>query len=219
MSLQDDIYALQQKSMAKMPPDVLQTMMAATKKLVEGNIVEKAKQIGDAAPAFSLPNMEGETISSKNFLKRGALVINFYRGAWCPYCNLELKALDDVHEQIRENGASLISISPNLPEITRKHYEENPFSFEILSDEGNRVAREYGLVFRLADELIPIYKQFGIKITEFDGNDSYEIPIPATYIVNPAGTIIHAFVNADYTKRMNPEEIITILGKLNDPTN
>ncbi len=142
------------------------------------------------------------------------MVISFYRGAWCPYCNLELKALDDAIERIRSSGAELVAISPNTQEKSAQFASENPFKFDLLCDVGNEVARRFGLVFELAEELRPIYKQFGIDIPAHNGDERYEIPIPATYIVHTDGSIVHAFVDADYTKRMEPDEIVAILKKM-----
>ncbi len=213
MSLLEQIKAMQVESLPQIPADTLKTMLAATERLVASGIDSNALQAGQQAPAFSLSNTRGELISLNALLAKGPVVINFYRGSWCPYCNLELKAYDNALPAIRDLGAEFISISPNLREKSAEFVAENPFSFNILSDEGNGVARQYGLVFSLADELRPIYEQFGINIPELDGDDSYELPMPATYIVDTKGTIIHAFVDADYTKRMEPDEVIEILKK------
>jgi peroxiredoxin len=215
MQLIEEIRAMQEKLLPQIPVDTLEIMMAATEKLIASGIINKALHAGQQAPDFALSNTQGKLVSLAALLGKGPVVINFYRGSWCPYCNLELKAYQDVLPAIRDLGATLISISPNLLEKSAEFVAENPFSFDILSDEGNSVAREYGLVFTLAEELRPIYEQFGINIPELDGDDSYELPIPATYVVDADGLIIHAFVDADYTKRMEPNEVVDILKKHN----
>jgi len=214
MSLKSDIAAMQQEMIPNIPEDVLNTMLSATGDMVKSGVAEKAKNRGDKAPSFTLPNVKGDEVSLEKLLKNGPVVISFYRGAWCPYCNLELKALQDAVGKIRELGATLVSISPNLREKSAAFVEQNPFDFDILSDEGNNVARQYGLVITVAEELRPIYDKFGIDIPEHDGSDSYEIPIPATYIVDTGGMIADAYVNADYTTRMEPDDIIERLKTL-----
>jgi peroxiredoxin len=214
MRLADEIKRAQEEMIPNIPAEALSTMMAATEKLVRSGIAEKAKKRGERVPEFTLKNLKGEEISSAALLMEGPLVINFYRGAWCPYCNLELKALENVMGKIKKAGATLVAISPNLSEKSSQFVSANPFSFEIVSDEGNRVADKFGLVFTLAEELRPIYKGFGIDLTEYDGNDSYTLPIPATYVVDRDGTIVHSFVDADYTKRMEPDEVVEALEKL-----
>jgi len=214
MKLADEIKMAQDKMIPNIPTEALSAMMAATEQLVVSGMAERAKKRGEKTPEFTLRNLRGEEISSAALLGEGPLVINFYRGAWCPYCNLELKALDNVVGEIKKLGANLIAVSPNLPEKSTQFVEETPFSFEILSDEGNRVAERFGLAFTLAEELRPIYKGFGIDLTEYDGNDSFTLPIPATYVVDRDGTIVHSFVDADYTKRMEPGEIVEVLETL-----
>ncbi|RMF69279.1 MAG: AhpC/TSA family protein, partial [Calditrichaeota bacterium] len=208
MSLREDIERMQKETLPGIPAETLQVMRAATEKLVKSGLAERAKRAGDPAPDFSLPNTRGEQVSLNQQLQKGPVVLSFYRGAWCPYCNLELKALDNAVERIRSLGAELFAISPNTQEKSAQFAAENPFKFDLLCDVGNEVARQFGLVFQLADELRPIYEQFGIDLPAYNGDDRYEIPIPATYIMEPNGTIVHAFVDADYTKRMEPDEIV-----------
>ncbi|MFQ5709171.1 MAG: peroxiredoxin-like family protein [bacterium] len=214
MSLREDIERMQKEMLPGIPAETLQVMRAATEKLVKNGIAERTKKAGEKAPDFSLPNTRGAQVSLNQQLQKGPVVISFYRGAWCPYCNLELKALDDAVERIRGLGAELLAISPNTQEKSAEFAAENPFKFDPLCDVGNEVARRFGLVFELPQELRPIYAQFGIDIPAYNGDDRYEIPIPATYIVDTEGTIVHAFVDADYTKRMEPDEIVAILEKL-----
>ncbi|MFQ5354314.1 MAG: peroxiredoxin-like family protein [Thermodesulfobacteriota bacterium] len=214
MSLKDDIAMMQKEMLPSIPEKFLKMMTSATEELVRSGIAGRAKKAGETAPAFSLINTGGERISSEELLRKGPLVINFYRGSWCPYCNLELKTFEDSIEDIRTLGADLVSISRNLREKSEELTEENPFSFHILSDEGNAVARQFGLVFTLAEELRPIYKQFGIDLQEYDGNNSNELPMPATYVVERDGLIVHAFVDADYTKREEPGTILEVLKKI-----
>ena len=214
MTLAEEIRKMQEEMLPNVPAETLNTMMETTRRLVESGIAEQALHSGSVAPDFELPDPAGNRFHLAEALGRGPVVLNFYRGGWCPYCNLELKALDRVTPRIRELGATVVSISPNLPERSAELVQDNPFSFPVLCDVDLKVARQYGLVFRLADELRPIYLEFGIDLPAFDGNDRYELPMPATYVVGDDGIIHHDFVDADYTRRMEPDEILQALQRL-----
>jgi len=211
MTLKQMIADLQAETLPNIPPEVLQTMIQATQELVASGIAGQAVQPGEQAPGFTLSNTRGESVSLAPLLEKGPVVLNFYRGAWCPYCNLELKALHDALPEISALGASLLSISPNVMEKSAAFAAANPFDFDILIDVDNKVANQYRLVFTLADKLRPIYDQFGIDLPVFDGNDRFELPMPATYVVRPDGAIAAGFVHEDYTQRMEPADIIECL--------
>jgi len=214
MKLKQMIEDFQVQALPGIPPEVLQTMMRATRNLEEAGIAGKAILAGEKAPMFTLPNTRGEPVELSTLLGRGPVVLNFYRGAWCPYCNLELKALNDALPGIRARGADLVSISPNLLEKSAAFVQENPFGFDILSDRDNRVAREYRLVYTLAEALRPLYAAWGIDLPDFDGNDRFELPMPATYVVGTDGSVVAGFVHEDYTRRMEPADIIASLDRL-----
>ncbi|MDT8398069.1 MAG: peroxiredoxin-like family protein [Pseudomonadales bacterium] len=214
MSLRDDIQELQQDFLQRMPKETVDLIMGATDRLVRTGIAEKSLKEGDKLPAFSLPDATGTPLSSSALLQAGPLVINFYRGGWCPYCNLELRAFQQALPEINALGAQLVAISPNLPDQSLSSIEKHALSFPVLSDVGNELARQCGLVFALDAALRPLYQQFNIDIAAFNGDDSYELPIPATYVVASDGTIKLAFVDADYSKRLDPLDVIEALRQL-----
>jgi peroxiredoxin len=214
MTLKQMIADMQAETLPNIPQDILQTMMQASLELIKTGIAGQALQVGEQAPEFTLPNTRGESVSLSSLLENGPVVLNFYRGAWCPYCNLELKALHDALPEITALGASLVSISPNVLEKSAAFAAENPFGFDILSDVDNVVAKKYRLVFTLSDKLRPIYAQFGIDLPAFDGNERFELPMPATYVLHSDGTIAADFVYEDYTQRMEPSAIIECLEKV-----
>ena len=218
MSLLEQIKEFQKGFLEQVPEETLKIMQSTTEKLIKTGIVEKCLKEGDAIPAFSLPNAKNEMVSSDTMLGKGPLVINFYRGAWCPYCNLELRAYQEVLPEIIDLGAQLVAISPNLPDNSLSSIEKHSLTFEVLSDIGNKISRQFGLVFTLDAQLQPLYKQFGIDIPATNGDESYELPIPATYVVNSDGIIRLAFVDADYTKRLDPNEVIQALRNLSRKT-
>ena len=147
-------------------------------------------------------------------LATGPVVISFYRGAWCPFCTLEIQALGESVKAIEDIGASLLAISPQSLEAACKTAEDNGIPFDLLSDERNDVAREFGIVFHLQDEIQSIYKEFGLDLALVNGDDSFDLPVPATYILDGDGTIRLAFVDPDYTRRLDPSEIINTLREL-----
>ena len=211
MSLREDISKLIEQSSKNIPPETLNIMSADTERLKQSGIIDKNLKIGDKIPSFSLPNVKGETITSAELLNRGPLVLSFYRGGWWPYCNLELRALQLVLPAIESFGAQLVAVSPNLPDKSLSAAEKNDLTFEVLSDVRNHVAREFGLLFTLAENLRPIYESFGIDIPAFNGDDSFELPMPATYVIDTNGIITHVFVDPDYTRRLEPTEIVEII--------
>ncbi len=214
MNLQDQITEFQKEFLKDVPDEVLKIILQATEKLAQSGIKNNSLKVGDKAPSFSLPGVNGKPVSSIQLLEKGPLILNFYRGGWCPYCNLELKAYQEILPEIKGLGAQLVAISPNMPDKSLSTIEKNSLTFKVLSDVGNKVTRKFGLLFTLDDNLRPIYKQFGINITEDNGDDSYELPFPATYVVNYDGTIVLAFVDADYTKRLDPMEVLKTLKTL-----
>ncbi len=214
MLLKDEIQKMQEAMLPQIPEDVLKLLFSKIEELVNSGIAERTLNEGDEIPQINLPNAVGKTINVNSMLKDGPVVISFYRGAWCPYCNLELKALQNALPEIKSLDAQLIAISPNTPDNSISSIEKHGLEFEVLTDAGNKIAKEFRLVFNLAEELRPIFKQFNFDVPKYNGDESWELPIPATYIVNTDGKIVHAFVNADYTKRMEPTEIISKLKEL-----
>ncbi|NEQ99364.1 MAG: AhpC/TSA family protein [Cyanothece sp. SIO2G6] len=214
MSLTQDLTNLQANNRAQLPADVATTMAQATEDLANSGIVDRSLKLGDMLPAIALLNATGQTVDIQALLANGPVVMTFYRGGWCPYCNLELRAYQQVLPEIKALGATLVAITPETPDNSLSTTEKNELEFEVLSDVGNQVARQIGLVFTLPKSLRPIYTSFGIDVPAHNGDQNFELPLAATYVINPDGTVIHAFVDADYTKREEPEIIVNVLKKL-----
>jgi len=205
----DEIKKYQEGFRVKVPQEVQDKMLVATKRLEDAVISKNALQVGDSAKDFTLPNAVGNNVSLDEVLSNNDFaVVSFYRGAWCAYCNLELKALQEKNDELKALGAKLVAISPQSPDASLTTKEKNELTFEVLSDTNNDIAKEYGLVFSLAEELRPIYLSFGINIPENNDDDSYEIPMPATYVINKNKEILFSFIDEDYTKRCEPQDII-----------
>ena len=215
MSLQDKLDAFKADFEGKKaPPEVVAVMHKATADLIASGQAERTLKVGARAPTFALPNAHGELVRSADLLARGPLVLTFYRGIWCPYCNMDLQAIEAAAEEIRALGASLVAISPQTAPNRRRSERENALSFPILSDHGNSVANEFGLRFRLPDDLIAVYKGFGNDLTVGNGEDSWTLPMPARYVIATDGVIAYAEVNPDYTRRPDPSELLPVLRRL-----
>ncbi|WP_455217645.1 peroxiredoxin-like family protein [Kaarinaea lacus] len=186
----------------------------AFQRLHDSDVGAKAKKNGQQAPDFSLPDINGKETRLTTLLESGPVVISFYRGGWCPFCNLEFKALHERLDEIRQLGATLVGISPELPDVSRKTVSEHQIDFPVLCDVGNKVADLYGLAMVVDEAIRPLYQKWGIDLPAANGDESFVLPIPATYIIDQNGIIRAAYVDRDYTKRMEPSEIISALQNL-----
>ncbi|MFM0624752.1 peroxiredoxin-like family protein [Paraburkholderia xenovorans] len=193
------------------PPEIHPIMERATAELVASGQAERALKAGDAAPEFILNDPDGKPVSSTELLKRGALVISFYRGVWCPYCNLELTALEEALPSFKAEGANLVAISPQNAVNSRKSVRTNKLSFPILSDTHNDVAAAFGIRFALPDYLVELYKNLKNDLPAFNGDNSWTLPMPARYVIGQDGTILYAEVNPDYTHRPEPQDMLPVL--------
>jgi len=215
VSLKQEIEAFSQSMAGQIPQDALTVMQDASTTLQRSGIAGQALKAGDVAPDFDLPEVGGGRVQLADALLTGPVVISFYRGAWCPYCNLEMQALQRALPEIEACGAQLLTIAPELPEHAGELRDKGNLTFPLLHDRDNNLARKFGLVFELPEALRSVYANFGIDLAASQGNGRFELPMPATYIVAQNGTIVHAFVDTDYTKRMEPAEIIDILKRYN----
>ncbi|MEM8778304.1 MAG: peroxiredoxin-like family protein [Cyanobacteria bacterium P01_G01_bin.49] len=214
MNLTDELKHLQEQFKAKQPEEVKKVMASATNDLIRQGIAQNSLKCGDTMPNFRLSNALGKTRELQDLLQKGTVIISFYRGGWCPYCNLELRTLQQYLPQFQALGANLVAISPETPDNSLSTTEKNELTFEVLSDVGNQFAKTLGLVFTLPEALRPIYQNFGIDLAAYNGDNSFELPIPATYVVTQDTKIVEAFIEPDYTKRLDPEAIISTLENL-----
>ena len=211
MSLKAQIDAFNVQKEANLPADVLALMNTTNEELIAQHIRNNALQVGDKIENFILPNHLGKNIELADLLDKGPVVVSFYRGAWCPYCNLELKALNDFLPQFKTKSAQLVAISPQLPDQTLTTAQKNELEFDVLSDVGNKVAQQFGLLFTLDKRIQELYTGFGIDFEHTYGDKTYQLPLPATYVINQEGVITYAFLNEDYTLRAEPSDVMTAL--------
>jgi peroxiredoxin len=173
-----------------------------------GRVAGKALRRGQVSPRFALPSATGAIVSLEERLAYGPNIVTFYRGGWCPYCNIALRALQSRLPEIKSLGGSLIAISPEVPDQSLSTTEKLALEFDVLSDADNSVARLFGLVYRISDAARERLQAFGRDLVAHNGTDSWELPITATYVINQEGLIVFDHVDADYRERLDPATVV-----------
>jgi peroxiredoxin len=219
MSLQDRLDALKAaftggQFPVKPTAAQLSAMDRATDELIAGGQAQRALKAGDRAPDFTLADPDGKSVSSHDLLAQGPLVVSFYRGVWCPYCNLDLQALQAALPEIAARGGNIVAISPQTAPNSRRSQRDNKLTFPILSDAGSEVAAAFGIRFALPDYLIDVYKQFKNELPAFNNDPSWVLPMPARFVIDGDGLVAYAEVNPDYTQRPDPSELLPVLDRL-----
>lgn len=217
MTLQDKLDAFRDNFETNIAPaEAVAIIHRTTDELIATGQADRALKAGDRAPNFALTDTDGKTVRSADLLASGPIALSFYRGVWCPYCNIELQALEEAADAVRATGASLIAVTPQAAPSSRKAQRDNHLSFPVLTDAGNTLADAFGLRFRLQDDLIALYTGFGIDLPGTNGDDSYTLPMPARYVIGTDGVIAYAEVNPDYTRRPDPAEMLVVLAGLRE---
>jgi peroxiredoxin len=212
MSLKEQLAQYRAGWRKRVPADRQAIMERHIEQLRTGAIARTMLKVGDRAPAIVLRNAKGEIIDIGALRKKGPVIITFYRGGWCPYCNLELKAFQDILPEIKAAGASLVAISPEKPDGTLSTVEKNALAFEVLSDVGQKVGRAFSLVYQFTEELCSAYRGFGLDIPAQNGAPGeWALPVSATYVIDRDGTIIYAYTDVDYRDRADPRDVLDLL--------
>jgi len=215
MNLKEELGAFAQQMSENAPKEVLETMGAEIGKLLESSIVKTALKVGATVPEFELTDSDGNHVSLDSLVQNSSVVISFNRGNWCPFCNIEFKHLQESVNPIKNSGNNLVVISPQLPEKSKELKSQNGFEFPILYDKGNEVAKKFGIAFTLAEPLRPIHEAFGMDIPAHNGNSSFELPVPATYVINQNKEVVYASINPNWMERAEPDEYLNFLKKGN----
>jgi peroxiredoxin len=192
-------------------PEVWDAYRALIRDLKASEMIKASVKAGDRMPDFALPNVEGSIVSASELLARGPVVLSFFRGGWCPYCTLELAALQAALPDIEGLGVSLVAITPDSGRALAADKSDNRLSYEVLCDVDLGVGLAFGIIFRVPDTIRTLYRRLGIDLGERHGNDAWFLPLPATYIVAPDGLILHAELEPDFKKRMEPASILQLL--------
>jgi peroxiredoxin len=206
------IFAERKETIAKYVPfDVLAVHARTVAWLRAQELVSKALRVGANVPEFELSDQNGKRISSSGLLAAGKLVICFIRGRWCPFCVGQMEAMNYIAPQVATAGATLVAISPQTEKQAFFMRDQHKLSFPLLADAHNEIARQFGLAYRVPEEQQGLYRSTFVNLPFVNGDASWELPIPATYVVDPSGTIIFASVNEDFTERPEPLEILSFL--------
>jgi len=209
MNLTEELRKASKGFKEKAPQEVKNEMLKAHEEIVAKKIGNESIAVNDIFPDFELSNQTNKKITLTQLLKeKKFLIISFYRGGWCPYCNLELRALQEKKSEFDSLGAGLVAITPEKPDQSLSTSEKNNLSFEVLSDDQSELAQKIGISFELPENLKPIYEKFGIDIPKHNGENNFTLPIPATFLVGTDKKILYAFKELDYTLRLDLEEII-----------
>jgi peroxiredoxin len=216
MKLQEKLDAFTSELIARgeIPEPIVAQLMNGIKEQIDSGKADRALKAGDQAPSFTLKDPDGGSVSSATLLRRGPLVVSFYRGVWCPYCNLELQALEEARADIEARGASLVAVSMQNAVNSRKSARENKLGFPILIDADGVVAAEFGLRYSLSPAMIELNKMLGTDLEAINGESSWSLPMPGRYVIGHDGVIAYAEVNPDYTHRPDPSDLFPVLDQL-----
>lgn len=223
-TLQQRLDALRKAEEQSLPAEAFAELNKQKQELAESDLIFNSAKVGDYVQNFVLPDGAGRRAELKRLLKKGPVVLVFFRGNWCDYCKLQLSALHNAYPHVKAAGGQLVAISPQNLDQTLAAYEANSSLFNVLSDMGNVVARRFGITFRMSANLMKVYKKFWkIDLSKYyDADDTDIIPAPATFVIDVTGQITFAFVNPDYTKRASLTDVIQAVRasrhpSLNDP--
>ena len=214
MTLREELATRYQQGKLDLPQETRDMYERALASLASSGIAERALAVGDTATDFELPNAHGEPVRLSELLEAGPVILSFYRGQWCPFCNLELQALQRAMTDVEAVGATLVAVSPNKPDITMTTIEKHALTFPVLSDHDNAVARQFNLVYEMTSENIENYRAKGRDIPTWNGTDKWELPIPATYVIDQEFVIRYAFVDTNHRVRAEPAEVVAVAAGL-----
>ena len=217
MTLSKELAERAAQGFTALPKHTQEMYQRALADLEESGVADRALGEGDTAPDFELPNAVGETVRLSELLSAGPVVLSFYRGQWCPFCNLELRALQQAMTDIEAAGATLVAVSPNTPDTSLTTVEKHALTFPVLSDHDNLVAKQFNLVYEMTEENIENYREKGRDIPAMNGVDKWELPIPATYVIDRDRVIRYAYVDANHRRRAEPSEVVAAAARLTTP--
>jgi peroxiredoxin len=205
---------MNQAMASQAPAEVLDGFAAAAQRLGAVDFASRAPQVGDRAPEFALPDQTGEEVNLSALLREGAVVLIFYRGEWCPYCNLQLRTFQACRDEIASRGAQLVAISPQTPEHSLSMAEKNGLAFPVLSDAGAHVIDRYGLRYEVDAETRALYDAVGNDVAAHNGPGGSVLPAAATFVIRSDAEVRYARVTGNWTDRAEPSDVLAVLDEL-----
>jgi peroxiredoxin len=199
-----------EKASKSAPPDRLRAYEQGIEEVRKSGVTDKALKVGDRAPDFELTNATGKKVKLSVLAARGPVVLTWYRGGWCPYCNIALRGFQKSLSSFRAAGATLVALSPETPDNTLGTAEKDHLEFEVLSDRGLKVAHAFGIAYKIP-KVVATQSKGHLDLAKYNGDDSGDLPLGATYVVDRGGIIRYAFVDSDYRKRAEPSDVLAVL--------
>jgi peroxiredoxin len=210
-SLAKQIENLNNELSKQVPQEVLEIFEKSIADLKTQNIENGSIKVGAIVAPFSLLNTKNQLIHSKDILSKGKIILAFFRGSWCPYCNLELRELQNNIAKIAGKNTTLLAVSPQSPDHSMALTDKHELTFEVLTDKNNALAKQLGISFKLQEFALPIYQAIGINLEEFNLNNENALPIPAVFVIDTDGSVIYKFIDTDYRNRLDIDELIQSL--------
>ncbi|WP_109299132.1 peroxiredoxin-like family protein [Aquimarina sp. AU474] len=214
MTLQDQLKIMRDATVARMPGTIMKVFTDSINTIKRNRLKENALQLGETIPNIPLTNVQGLNIYLNSLIRSNYLILNFYRGGWCPYCNMELREYEKLMYEFNEIGADLVAISSEIPELAKQTIGKNSIlSYPVLTDNDALFMKAMGIVFRLDEASKREFVNFGMDFSKINGNENYELPVPAVYVINKEMKIVFVHFEEDYMTRLEPKQLLTLLKK------
>ncbi|TGV01316.1 peroxiredoxin-like family protein [Flavivirga rizhaonensis] len=211
MTLKEQLSHISETGFSRMPKHIAQVLLDGVEEIASSDLKDKALKVGEKVTNAEFVDIFGTTRKLSEFMEQEYLVLNFYRGGWCPYCNMELRRYEMLKEEFERHGANIVAISAEKPNISAQTSDKNTLSFPLLSDNNATFMKSLGIVFTLNNDLKREYANFGIDLTQIHGNLNFELPVPGVYIINKDFEIVYVHLDENYMTRPEPSEILDTL--------
>lgn len=211
MTLQEQLKQMRNAIMERMPQSIIKVFTDSIDDIRKNKLKENALQVGDYVPNMNLLDNSGDSSLLSDLIEQKFLILNFYRGGWCPYCNMELREYERLREAFNELNADIVGISAEISELANATTNKNALSFPVLTDVDAQLMKAIGIVFKLDEASKKEFENFGMDFTKIHGNNNFELPVPAVYIINKKMEVVFAHFEEDYMTRIEPTELLHIL--------